>query len=147
MKPVYWIVLVVVVASLLVLPLFGKNKPSTVEVRQITPEDSSVLEEWIRVTNDEDILGVSAVRLDRAKWNWQLSVAAAEFVRREPLASRLDRDLTAALKKVKGVTGVAREDTEVWLVHGNPKGDDLVRACAQVLELLAPEIRQQLPKS
>lgn len=144
MKTVIWIAVVLVIAAALAVPLLAKDKTSALEVRKITPEDSEVAEEWERVTSEPDVLGVNAARLKRAKWNWQIFINAAEFVRRDPLASRLDADITVALKKVKGVSAVAREDTEIWLVQGEAGGEDLIRASARALDALAPEIRKQL---
>jgi hypothetical protein len=141
---VLWIAVVLVVAIAIAVPLLAKDKPAAVEVRKITPEDSEVAEEWERVTAEPDVLGVNAARLTRAKWNWQIFINAAEFVRRDPLASRLDADITLALKKVKGVSAVAREDTEIWLVQGEAGGEDLVRACSQALDKMAPDIRKYI---
>ncbi len=146
MKIFPWIILIVIAAALLLVPLLGKAKASPIEVRQITPEDGEILEEWIRVTAEKDVLGVNATR-SAGKWNWTIFISAAEFVRGDPLAARLDRDITAALSQVKGVTAVAREDTEVWLVQGQgAAGADLVRACGEALDRLAPEIRDHLKK-
>ena len=144
MKTTYWIVIIVVVLAVLATALFGKEKKPSIEVRKITPEDSGVLEEWDRVTSDEDVLGVSAARLKRAKWNWQISISAAEFVRKDPLASRLQNAVMSALKKVKGVKSVVREDTEVWLVEGEASGEELVRACSGAVDELDADIRSYL---
>ncbi|RXK56672.1 hypothetical protein ESB00_12620 [Oleiharenicola lentus] len=144
MKAMFWIVVVLVVVAAIAVPLLAKDKPAPVEVRKITPEDSEVAEEWERVTAEPDVLGVNAARLKAAKWNWQIFINAAEFVRRDPLASCLDADITAALKKVKGVSAVSHDDREVWVVQAEAGGEDLVRACAGALDALAPEIRKQL---
>ncbi len=144
MKAVLWIAVVLVVAAAIAVPLLAKEKTPPVEVRKITPEDNEVAEEWERVTSEPDVHGVSAGRLKRTKWNWQIFINSAEFVRGDPLASRLDADVTAALKKVKGVSAVVREDTEVWLLQGDASGEEIVRACAKALDTLAPEIRKHL---
>lgn len=144
MKAVLWIALVLIVAAVIAVPLLAKDKTSGVEVRKITPEDSEIAEEWERVTNETDVLGVNAARLKGGKWNWQIFINAAEFVRRDPLYSRLDTDITAALKKVKGVIAVAHDDREVWLVQAEASGEDLVRACSEALDKLAPDIRKQI---
>jgi len=145
MKPLHRIILIPIIAGLLVVPLVAKSKASAIEVRQITPADSEVLEEWVRVTTEEDVLGVDATRSE-GKWAWTVFICAAEFVREDPLASRLVADITAALKKVKGVTAVVREDTEVWLVQGHPTGTDLVRACSHALDRLAPDLRKDIER-
>lgn len=144
MKTILWMLFVVVIVAALAMPLVAKSKEPAIEIRKLTPADDEVLEEWERVTAEPDVLGINAARLKRAKWNWQIFINAAEFVRRDPLASRMDADITAALKQVKGVTAVAREDTEVWVVQADASGEDLVRACAKALDKLAPEIRKHL---
>lgn len=124
--------------------LLGNVVKPAIEVRKITPQDSEIVEEWERVTRERDIVGVSAAKLKRPKWNWQIFVNAAEFVRTEPLEGRLEREITAALRKVGGVSAVVREDREVWLVQGDTSGGNLVRACAVALDRLGPEIRQHM---
>lgn len=143
MKTTYWIVVIAVSIAVLTTVLLAQRKKS-IEVRKITPEDSTVLEEWERVTNDPDVLGVSAVRSKRAKWNWQVTVSAAEFARKAPLEARLQEGILSALKKVKGVKAVAHEDTEVWVVDGEASGEDLVRAGAAVVDELAGDLRKHL---
>jgi hypothetical protein len=143
MKTIYWIALIAVSLVGLTTVLLAQSK-KPIEVRKITPEDSSVLEEWERVTSDQDVLGVSAARSRRAKWNWQVTVSAAEFARKAPLEARLQEGILSALKKVKGVKSVAHEDREVWAVEGEPSGEDLVRACAAVVDELADDLRKHL---
>jgi hypothetical protein len=120
------------------------EKPTTLEIRKIAPLDSSIAEEWERVTTEEEVLGIGAARRKNSEWNWQIFVSAAEFVRKDPLASRLDTAITSALKKLKGVKAVVREDTEVWLVKGEVGGEELVRAGSTALDALAPELRKYL---
>jgi hypothetical protein len=83
MKITSWIVLIIVGAVLLAVSLRGKEKKPTIEVRKIIPEDNTVLEEWQRVTNEPDILGVEAAKMNGSKWKWQVFINAAEFVRKE----------------------------------------------------------------
>src|ERR1043165_3519702 len=109
MKPTYWIVgIAILLAGLSTVLLAQSKKP--IEVRKVVPEDSTVLEERERVTNDHDVLGVSAARSRRAKWNWQVTVSAGEFARKAPLEARLQEGILSALKKVNGVKSVAHED-------------------------------------
>ena len=42
-----------------------------------------------------------------------------------------------------GVTAVAEEDREVWIVAGNPHGAELVSAAAGVVDALAAKVRPQ----
>lgn len=87
-----------------------------------------------RVTSEEGLLGVEVSRLEAAEPIWQIFIRAAEFVRKDPLESRLENAITIALKKVKGVKTVARQDRDVWLVHGNARGEDLVTGCSIALD-------------
>jgi hypothetical protein len=121
------------------------------EVRQVLPPmDAEVEEHWIRVPDgrttargatDRDLQGVEALRL--ADHPWQVVVSMAEFVQAEPLASRLHDAVVQAAEGVPGVTSVVREDTEVWLVMGDPAGDLLVRAVAAAVDELVPQARLQ----
>jgi hypothetical protein len=134
----------IVGAAALAVSLIATEKKSAIEIRKITPADDEILEEWLRVTKEPDVLGVDASKGKHPRWRWQVFINAAEFVRKDPLAARLDRNITAALKGVAGVTAVAREDTEVWVLQGEANGEDLVRACAVALDQLAPEIRRYM---
>jgi hypothetical protein len=71
-------------------------------------------------------------------------VAAAEFIRNEPLESTFRARLDEELRAVAGVTGVAEEDREVWIVAGDPTGAALTRAAALVVDELASRIREEL---
>jgi hypothetical protein len=143
MKTICWILLIAVSILGLRMGLFAQSK-KPIEVRKITPEDSSIVEEWERVTSDRDVLGVSAARSKRAKWNWQVTVNAAEFARKAPLEARLHEGILSALKKVKGVKAVVHEDREVWALEGEASGEELVRACAVVVDELADDLRKHL---
>ena len=144
MKPIHWLFSSVFLFGIGSTSLFGEEKKLTIEIKKVTPEDSDILEEWVRVTSEEDLLGVDAARLKQAKWNWQVSISVAEFVRKEPLASALEDKITSALKGVKGVKMVAREDREVWLVQGEVGGEELVWNCSIALEKMAPELRKYM---
>ena len=52
----------------------------------------------------------------------------------------LTREVEAAVRAVRGVTGVMREDREVWLVSGKPTGKALVSAVSPVVDRLGPLI-------
>lgn len=117
-----------------------KNIISNIEVKQIQPLDSSILEEWVRVTDDKDILGVSASRSD-GEWSWTVAIHAAELIREEPLEAELQAAIEDALSSVPGVTAVAHEDREIWIIKGNPKGGDLVKSCSSALDNLSNVMR------
>lgn len=116
---------------------------SDIIVKQLPPMDGEILEEWIRETQEEDILGVGAARSDD-EWPWQVTIYVAEFVRKEPLESKLHQSILSAIKTVPGVTDVEHEDREIWIAKGNPKGEDLVRACAKVVDSLSESTRKAI---
>jgi hypothetical protein len=113
-----------------------EKKP--IKVRKLTPE------EWERVTDEPDLFGVNAARMDHPTCHWQVGVAIAEFVRKEPLEGLLDQAITTALGKVQGARDVAREDREAWVVQGQVSGEALVRACAIALDQLEADLRQHM---
>lgn len=114
---------------------------------RVEPEDDEIAEEWTRGDADLDpeTRGVIANRWrDEDDWPWQVFIAAAEFVRQEPLESELEARLIEGLRRVDGVEDVAREDREVWVVRGHPTGAALVDAAAAVVDELAPRMRQHI---
>ena len=113
-----------------------------ITIKRIEPKDKELLEEWVRVTEEKDILGVCATRTPHSDWPWQVSIYVAEFVRSEPLQSELFDAITSALSSVPGVTRAVQEDREVWAVQGNVAGDALVRACSVALNRLAQSLRE-----
>ena len=143
MKTIAWTIIIAAI-GVLSSSLLGQEKKPAIEIRKIVPADSAIHEEWERVTAEVEILGVDAARVEQAGWNWQVFIYVAEFVRKDPLASRLQDRITSALKRVKGVKAVAREDTEVWLVRGQASGEELVRSCSIELDQLAPDLRKYL---
>jgi hypothetical protein len=114
-------------------------------VRQLSAEhvDSDLPEEWIRETAEPEVRNVGALKMIEAD-AWQVTVWAAEFVREEPLESLLRKRMHQALRSVEGVTRVAEEDREVWLVSGSASGADLTRAAAAVVDELADQIRHHI---
>jgi hypothetical protein len=115
--------------------------------RQIAPDqlDPDVAEEWVRETAEPDVGNVGASRWAAGgNWPWQVWVAAAEFVRQDPLESTLRRRMVKELRAVTGVMDVAEEDREVWLVAGEPSGAELTRAAAAVVDELATLIREEM---
>ncbi|ARC58514.1 hypothetical protein AS850_15610 [Frondihabitans sp. 762G35] len=107
--------------------------------------DDEVEQEWIR--DGEDYEGVAALKIRGEKeWPWQVAVAAAEFVREEPLEDDLADAVTSALRAVRGVVEVEHEDREVWIVSGRPRGKALVVAAAAAVDGLADRLRQELAR-
>ena len=112
-----------------------------IEIKQVKPKDEEVLEEWVRVTDEEHILGVCAIRFTNSEWPWQVSIYVAEYIRTEPLQSELQVAITNALNEIPGVEKAIQEDREVWVVQGNVSGDSLIRASAIALDHLAEAMR------
>lgn len=113
-------------------------------IRQLPREevDKDLDEEWIRETDEPEVRNVGA-----SKWpdeGWEVSIWAAEFVREEPLESRMRKLIADGLLAVSGVISVWEEDHETWHVTGSPTGADLTRAAAAVIDSLADDIRAQV---
>jgi hypothetical protein len=99
-------------------------------------------ESWERLTDEPDILGVSASRIIGGEFRyWSVGVAVAEFLRTDPLESELRQQMAAALGSVDGAENVWEDDREVWGVTGNASGEALVRAAAGVVDNLAVRAR------
>lgn len=113
-------------------------------IKQLPREevDEEVEEEWIRETDEPDVRNVGATRWPDGEW--QVSIWAAEFVREEPLESRMRQRIADSLRAVSGVTDVSEEDREMWHVSGNPTGADLTGAAAAAIDSLADEIRAHM---
>lgn len=104
--------------------------------------DEGCAEGWERVTDDPDILGVSAIMITLGERPyWSVDVSVAEFLRQEPLEGELRQRMGRVLRAVPGADSVWEEDREVWGVTGTPSGADLVRAAAGVVDGLAAQAR------
>ena len=143
MKYLVLIVVLVAIAMVIAAKARAAGKDEIV-VRRVKSMDAEIPEEWERVTDDEEVLGVSVSRTSHPEWKWQVCVTVAEFVREEPLESSLVRHITSAMKNVDGVRAVAHEDREVWLIKGDASGEALVRAVSSALDSLAPQLRGHL---
>lgn len=113
------------------------------EIRQVTPEDDELDEEWLRETGEPEIRNVGACKGD---WigGWQVYVWAQEFFRQDPLGLELRGRMQRALEAVDGVTNVAEHDTESWSVSGTPSGEALMRAAAGIVDDLADRMRDAM---
>jgi hypothetical protein len=104
--------------------------------------DEELDEEWIRETDEPSVRNVGAF-LEGDKWH--VSIWAAEFVREEPLESRMRGQIAAGFQAAPGVTNVSEGgNREEWFVTGSPTGSDLVRAAADVIDPLSDDIRRHL---
>ena len=131
-------VIVVVVAIAFFMASACSIASTPIEVKRIEPIDNSILEEWTRVTDNEDVLGVSASK--SADGDWQVFINVAEFIREEPLESKLYQRITESLTGIDGVVEVIHEDREVWLVRGDVTGEALVRSSSTALNELHEEL-------
>lgn len=103
------------------------------------------VQEWVRETDDDDVRGVGALQLaDEGRWTWQVGVSVAEFLREEPLESEMRAAVDQAIRAVAGVTEVAEEDREVWILSGDPSGEELVRSVGEAVDRLAPRARRHI---
>jgi hypothetical protein len=111
------------------------------EVRQIDPVDDELTEVWERETSEEGYLfGVDAITGDEID-GWQVNWAAGEYFRRDPLGLELRQRFQSALRAVPGVINVEELRWETWEVTGNPSGEALCRAAANVVDEFAERMR------
>ena len=114
-------------------------------VRRVPDDEVDGLEGWDRLTDEPEIRGVEAIRLDDDEWPWIVVVWVAEFVREDPLEAELREAMLRELSRVRGVEAVAEEDREVWIVAGVPDGRELVKAAAAVVDGLYEKVATQYP--
>ncbi len=120
-------------------------QPTSEFVTRVPDDEVDGVEAWIRWTTEPDVRGIEVIRISaQGPWQWQVLVGAMEFVRREPLESRLRTAIGSALRSVEGAVQVEEEDTEKWIVDGDPSGEALAVAVAAALDELAPETRAYL---
>jgi len=80
-------------------------------------------EAWERLTDEPDIRGVEAARIDEID-GWQVTVWVMEFVREDPLEDEYRQRMARTLRAVSGVTSAEEQDRETWFVTGTPSGQD-----------------------
>jgi hypothetical protein len=114
-------------------------------VRRLPDEEVDGAEGWERLTDEPEVRGVEATRHDvDSGWTWSVGVSVMEFIREDPLESEIRNAMLAALVAVPRATAVAEEDREVWIVAGDPSGDALVRAAADVVDTFADRARADM---
>jgi hypothetical protein len=121
---------------------YSVHQMSNGDVIQAVPQDEELEAEWYRDVGDDDLRGVSAFKPQGD--DWRVVVAAANFIRDEPLETELRRGVDAALRSVPGVTSVLEEDREVWIAEGSPQADLLILAVANVVDGLADRDMKQI---
>ena len=107
------------------------------DIVRIEPADDEIAEEYVRRTDQPDLRGVDVYRiasLDR--WHWHVALGIDGFAP-DRIEVELNERMPPALLAVPGVTEVAQESREMWLVPGTPKGEDLLWAAAQTVDQLA----------
>lgn len=104
---------------------------------EINYERTEEGEEWVSGADDE-LRMVDVVRTEDGEI--QVSVSAAEFVRDEPLESRLRAAVMSAITSVEGVDSAEEEDREVWRVEGDASGEALTRAVGSVVDGMYAEL-------
>ena len=103
------------------------------------------VQEWVRRTDDDDVRGVGALqRWAGGRWNWQVDVWMAAFLRGQPLEGEMRSAVAGAIRSVAGVSEVAEGDREVWVLSGEPSGEELVRIVGEAIDRLAPAARAYL---
>jgi hypothetical protein len=110
------------------------------EVRLVPPEEGDAGEAWERLTDEPEIRGVDAARVDEIG-GWQVSVWVLEFLPADPVEAELRQRVASALAAVDGVIDVGEYDRESWFVAGTPSGQAVTRAVAQVVDDLADRTR------
>lgn len=94
-------------------------------------------EEWVYGA-DDDVRMVDVLRSEDG--DIQVTVGAAEFVREEPLESRLRTAVLNAILSVEGVESADEEDREVWVVEGDASGEELTRAVGTAIDSMYDEL-------
>jgi hypothetical protein len=116
--------------------LLGRLPRPADRVRRVRARelDAEYEEGWERPTQEPELRGVEAFRSDDADWPWQVTVSAAHLSASGALEHGFRHRLHVALQGVPGVTAVAEEDRELWLVAGRPSGRALVVAAASIVD-------------
>ena len=104
------------------------------------PDD---VQTWSRFVGD-GVRGVSVGTPGDGTWN--VSVSVAEFLRADPLEAEMRSLVMQAIRGVPGVDDAYEEDREVWVVIGNPAGEELLSAVGDAVDALAPRARAEIDK-
>ncbi|MCE2571174.1 hypothetical protein [Motilimonas eburnea] len=110
--------------------------PASVIVNELDAADTEIVEQWARVCEREhqDLFAVYAIRLDDDATPWQVIFSAGELIREEPWASNLSHAIHHALLSVTGVDKAWHDDTEKFVISGNPAGIELVEKVATAVD-------------
>ncbi|MEM8594414.1 MAG: hypothetical protein AAGF06_06320 [Pseudomonadota bacterium] len=118
-----------------------KKQVNALRVRQVTPEDEEISEEWEVISTNADRWGVCATRMaNEDEFAWNVTVSVVEFIRDEALEIQLHRAIKEAMSEVPGVKEVAEQDRGLWIIDGQPDGSLLVESVLVVLTMLESQI-------
>ena len=123
--------------------IFSKKKlsafPSSVEIKQLSPVDDEIAEEWHRICESHliDIHGVYAAKWKEGEYRWELTFAAGEFIREEPFVQKLNEAVFSAISSVDGVKEAHAEDTEKYIIAGEIEGRDLINSVSLAIDEFA----------
>jgi hypothetical protein len=120
---------------------FHTRIPGDIHVQCIPPSDNEFEEVWTHYSPTQPLLSVDAAKWrEVSEYRWQVSVCLAEFVRDPLIEQILDPAIYDALRKTANVEDVQREDTEVWIVSGEPSGRELVMSVGAAIANCIPSV-------
>ena len=120
---------------------FHTRIPSDIIVQRIPPADEEIEEVWLHSSPTQPLLSVEATKeKEVSEYRWRIEVHLAEFTR-DPGSDQILAPATyEALKNTANVLEVQREDTEAWIVSGNPSGRELVENVGAALAKCIPSV-------
>lgn len=126
-------------------PAFRATIPKDIKIQQLVPADEEIEEEWMHSSPSQPLLSVNASKWKEiSEYRWQLNIYLATLARDSVSAKILDEAVFQALKSTRNVVDVCREDTEVWVISGEPNGKDLVKNAGTAVANCIPSIVPQL---
>jgi len=126
-------------------PAYHPTIPKNIKVEQLVPADEEVEEQWSHSSPTQPLLDISASKWKEvSEYRWKINVYLAALAPDGESAQILDLPIYQALKSTKNVVDVCRDDTEVWIVSGDPNGKDLVTNVGAALGQCIPSIVPRL---
>ncbi len=114
--------------------------PTDTKIEQLEPGDTEIEERWSHSSSTQPLLSVTAVKWKEiSEYRWQVSAYFPTVAPDPKSAEILDLPMYEALKSTKGVVDVGRDDTEVWVVAGEPGGRELVANAGGALAKCIPK--------
>ncbi|MDO8361976.1 MAG: hypothetical protein Q7V88_03700 [Actinomycetota bacterium] len=125
--------------------------------RAVRQDEPDAVETWVRDAGElpvafseqlgdaEMVLDIGVVRWETSgSWQWTIHSSAMEFVREDPLLSRVRRAMIDRVEALLGVIEVRDQDTETWIVDGAPSGSEVLVTAAEVIDDFALEIAEHV---